>query len=719
MRVSELDKWLDRQAVRQLAGVVKEGMESHIRALESQDARLYEAVFTLREARDYLASLDYSTATGLADLKAAFDYGMSQAVWQLERSQEALVGIVRALEEPLDTQARELRKRAQNAYRNGLAAAGETRGKWMDDALADYLEAARRNRYDFTLHFDIASILWHEKGELADAARYYQEAARYAAPTSAYYASYALLHLGRVRRLRAELEPAYAAAREAVRLSPELAQACYDLALYCALTRRYEECVGALRRAVEADELYWVHAINDMQNGDLRPAREQVAKLQELLRDEQREVARKGLSDARCEIEVARLALAETWSGAEFANAVGVYERSRRLFAENSRFSLLSAATVVHQAAALAQAAGERAEATRRAREAAAATIAGAEEAIAVARSCQAERHCPGEIAFSYERLRSARLLYSRDAREDYEEARKQAHWGLDAAHRAAQVAQEMGKREADVTKRKARLGQGIVFAAVLAALGLMARYALIPRYYPEFFAQGAGPLWAPDGRSIAYFTGVKGGLRLMIASVDGARALEVPLGDGEPSRYSCEWSPDGREIAVFDHQPGGWESQETRVRVYSCPDGRLVLEVPRSGPYDRLAEEQYGRLPVPEWLQRFARQGSGGARPRDGGLAPSAGGTTEPPELTDLHAVDTILGPYREGCYFTHPSSDRQQRAGGREVYVVGEGVYLREGRREARIAEGRDPRLSPDGRMVVLEDRGGIYIVSLDRGM
>ena len=240
MRPAEVERWLEHHAVRQLAGVLKEGMESHIQALESQDARLYEAVFTLQQARDHLASIDYSTATGLADLKAGFDYGVSQVVWQLERSQDVLVGIVRALEEPLDTQARELRKRAQQAYRNGLATADETRRKWMEDALSDYLEATQRNRYDFTLHFDIATIFWHEKGDLANAAAYYEEAARYAAPTSDYYASYALLHLGKVWRLRDEFDHAYSAAREAVRLTPTLAQASYDLALYCSLTRRYE-----------------------------------------------------------------------------------------------------------------------------------------------------------------------------------------------------------------------------------------------------------------------------------------------------------------------------------------------------------------------------------------------------------------------------------------------------------------------------------------------
>ena len=108
----------------------------------------------------------------------------------------------------------------------------------------------------------------------------------------------------------------------------------------------------ALRKAVEADELYWVRAANDMDQGDLVPAREEILKLQQSLRDEQREIARKSLSDARCEIETARLVLAETRSAPEFASAVGENERSRQLFGENSRFSLLSAVSVVSQATA-------------------------------------------------------------------------------------------------------------------------------------------------------------------------------------------------------------------------------------------------------------------------------------------------------------------------------------------------------------------------------
>jgi tetratricopeptide (TPR) repeat protein len=710
---AEVERGLEHHAVRQLAGLVKAGMESHIQALESHDARLYEAVFTLQQARDHLVSIDYSTATGLADLKAGFEYGVSQVVWQLERSQETLVSIARTFEEPLDTQARELRKRAQQAYRNGMATSDETRRRWMEDALSDYLEAIQRNRYDFTLHFDVATIFWQEKGDLASAAVYYEEAARYAAPTSDYYASYALLHLGQVRRLQDDFGHAYSAAREAVRLSPDLAQASYDLALYCSLTRRYEECVEALRKAAEADELYWVRAAIDMDHGDLAPVREEILKLQQSLRDEQREIARKGLSDARCEIETARLALAETRSAPEFASAVGDYERSRQLFGENSRFSLLSAVSMVSQATAAARAARERAEAAERAGAAATAAIDATAEAIALARRSDAGRYCPGEIALSSDRLRSARRLHALGTLEGYQEARKEAQSGLEAAQRAARSAETAVRRQRAVAKRALRLilAGSVVFA--LGALGLVARQALAPRFHPRVFARGFGPRWSPDGRRIAYFRPATSGPRLRIDSLRAVRPLELPLGDSDPSDCRCEWSPDGRRIAVFDSQPGGWDSQETRLRVYSSSSGQLVLTVPRSGPYARLTKGEYRKLLVPKWLSTLAREDSPAAPSARAGSPRSAQDKAGRAEFT---GAEMLLGPQREGWYFTQPSSRRQQRAGTKVVHVIGSDVYLREGRRDLRIGEGSGPRLSPDGSMAAFEREGSIYLVNLE---
>ncbi|MFB3880806.1 MAG: hypothetical protein ACE149_06055 [Armatimonadota bacterium] len=710
---AEAEQGPEPEGMQQLAGVVKAEMESSIEALEGRDSRLYEAVFTLQQAREHLASIDYSTATGMADLKAGFEYGVSQIVWQLERSQETLAGMVRALEEPLDTQARELRKRAQQAYRNGLATTDETRRRWMDDALSDYLEAVEHNRYDFTLHFDIATIYWQEKGDLANAAAYYEEAARYAAPSSSYYASYALLHLGQVRRKQDEFESAYLAAREAARLTPTLAQAWYDLALGCSLTGRYEECVEALRRAVEADELYWVRAAADMDKGDLAPATEAVVKLQESLRDEQREIARKGLSDARCEIEAAKLALEGIAEAPELADAVGDYEKSRQLFGENSRFSLLSAVSMVTQAAASARAARERAEAAERAGRDAMEAMKAAAQAIALARRSEARRYCPGEVALAADRLRSARRLHALGTLDGYQGALREAQSGLATAQGAVGTAQGMVRRRRAAARRALRLVAAAAAVSVLAAVGLIALHALAPRFHPRVFARGFGPVWSPDGSRIAYFRQANGGPLLRIDGLHGSRPLELPLGDGGPYEYRSEWSPDGRSIAVFDSQRGGWDSEETRLRVYSTSTGKLMLTVPRSGPYARLTEGRYRRLSLPSWLSPLARDDFPAAPSSGAERPPSAqAGAGRPTSVKQ--ASGTSPERRREGWYLTRPSPARQ-RAGSREVHVIGSAVYVREGRRDFRIGEGSNPRISPDGSMAAFEREGSILVVDL----
>ena len=63
-------------------------------------------------------------------MKASFDFGISEVVWQIEQNRRLLQDILEILAAPLDTQAKELKCRADEAYSNG----------WHEDALLDYLE---------------------------------------------------------------------------------------------------------------------------------------------------------------------------------------------------------------------------------------------------------------------------------------------------------------------------------------------------------------------------------------------------------------------------------------------------------------------------------------------------------------------------------------------------------------------------------------------------
>ena len=77
---------------------------------------------------------------------------MGDAIWKLEAQSSMLASILPPLQSPLDTQAKELRHRAEDAYWNG----------WYVEALADFLESEKRNYQDFTVHRSIGNIyLYH------------------------------------------------------------------------------------------------------------------------------------------------------------------------------------------------------------------------------------------------------------------------------------------------------------------------------------------------------------------------------------------------------------------------------------------------------------------------------------------------------------------------------------------------------------------------------
>jgi tetratricopeptide (TPR) repeat protein len=114
------------------------------------------------------------------------------------------------LEKPLDTQAKELRKRAEVAYLNN----------WIDEAETDLLEAEKKNYQDFIVHQILGNIYYHHKNNRPKAIEYYQKAAKYASPVSKKHASNALICAGIVYYQLGRLTDSYKSTKMAMELSP-------------------------------------------------------------------------------------------------------------------------------------------------------------------------------------------------------------------------------------------------------------------------------------------------------------------------------------------------------------------------------------------------------------------------------------------------------------------------------------------------------------------
>ncbi|OOP55349.1 MAG: hypothetical protein AYP45_14940 [Candidatus Brocadia carolinensis] len=185
-------------------------------------------------------------AEGMSGLKAAFEWGISEVVWQIEQNKAVLKDILGVLIAPLDTQAKELRRRAEDAYANG----------WFKEALEDFLESEKKNKYDFLVHISIGMIYLFQKIDKGNALEYFDKAIKYGTPKSKYYTSFALLHKALIKRDFGLMEEAEACARQAGELSPNFSEAFYHCAQYNALLNRPDKAMQMLTKAIMLDANY-------------------------------------------------------------------------------------------------------------------------------------------------------------------------------------------------------------------------------------------------------------------------------------------------------------------------------------------------------------------------------------------------------------------------------------------------------------------------------
>jgi len=211
---------------------------------------------------------------GIYGLKAAFEWGFSEVIWQIEQNRKILKNIVDKISAPLDTQSKELRIRAEKAYKNG----------WFDDALNDFIRAEKNNRYDFTIHINLGHIYFFHKSDIKTALHYYENAIKYSKPESKYYCSYALMHKAFLKYLQKDIMYAEKIMDEAVNLSPNFAEALYRNAQYSALMNKPEKSIGLLSKAIKIDVNYCEKILNE---SDFDKIIKQIIELFKKLKDDE------------------------------------------------------------------------------------------------------------------------------------------------------------------------------------------------------------------------------------------------------------------------------------------------------------------------------------------------------------------------------------------------------------------------------------------------
>jgi len=195
--------------------------------LMSETNRVLES--GLSDIGNNIASGFSRLSEGLQELCFIAEDGFREISYKLDLQNETLKAIKEILERPLDTQAKELRKRAEFAYLNN----------WIDEAENDLLESEKKNYQDFIALHILGNIYYHHKKNNQKALEYYQKAAKYAAPQSKDAACKALLCAANVYKELGKLEDAYKSTRLAMELNvPDDIHILYNHAAYAAMTRQ-------------------------------------------------------------------------------------------------------------------------------------------------------------------------------------------------------------------------------------------------------------------------------------------------------------------------------------------------------------------------------------------------------------------------------------------------------------------------------------------------
>ncbi len=158
--------------------------------------------WSLEGMSDQLAGLQDEVRDGFRGMNELISWGLARLCWEHEQDREIYRQMLHVLENPLETQSLELRRRAERAVRNQ---------RW-EEAANDLREAIRNNPYDYLAHLQLARISFFEFGHWEAAVQEAGLAARFADSRDAddrqkYYAALAYCHLSLLWRMDDEADP--------------------------------------------------------------------------------------------------------------------------------------------------------------------------------------------------------------------------------------------------------------------------------------------------------------------------------------------------------------------------------------------------------------------------------------------------------------------------------------------------------------------------------
>ncbi len=251
----------------------------------SQIASADEIISSQGITEDAIKEIGYdikSVGQGMGGLRAAFEWGISDVVWFIEKDTEELRDIMMNFYKVPDRQMDQLRHKADDAFAKGDVAGALERFAEIESLIKD----------DFSLCISLGMIYLFHKIDKKKALVYFDRAIKYAGPHSTYYTSYSLLYKALIKRDFGLIEEAEKCTGEAIDLSPGFAEAMYQNAQYNALLNRPEKAIPLLKKAIKEDIVYCLKILCEQ---DFKQISSEIAELYEKIMNEKYEKVKEAL----------------------------------------------------------------------------------------------------------------------------------------------------------------------------------------------------------------------------------------------------------------------------------------------------------------------------------------------------------------------------------------------------------------------------------------
>jgi tetratricopeptide (TPR) repeat protein len=307
--------------------------------IESHLSAASDIIISQDRISENIESLNYNLSNiedGIENLRSSFEWGMSNVVWQLELNRKELKNIQSVLEAPLDTQAKERRKRAVDAYLNG----------WIEEAEEEFIESEKLNKFDFTLQISLGMIYLNFKGDTHKSLEYFEKAIKYAKPKSPLHASYALLYKGQIKHSLGLTQEAAYCTKEAIDLSPKFSEALYQNAQYNSLLGNTQIFIDSLEKSIRLDRFYCAKALNDK---SFESKNDDIQALIKKLTDEACLIAAKKHNEilSKLKLVLAKIVETEVVDGIEIEKIEGMVDKIHQLILTNKYLDVLDAIQIL------------------------------------------------------------------------------------------------------------------------------------------------------------------------------------------------------------------------------------------------------------------------------------------------------------------------------------------------------------------------------------